>query len=643
MKKNPLSSTNPNIADELVDASLADVLTHGSSKRVDWKCSVGHVWTASPNTRTNGHGCPVCAGKKVLPGFNDLASQRPEIAAELVDASLATTVTARSGKKVAWRCGRGHEWTASINTRTNGHGCPVCAGKKVLPGFNDLATTRPDVAVKLVDQAAARRVSAFSSKVLEWTCDDGHVWKAPVARIASGASCPACSGLTAAPGQTDIATTRPDLAAQLVDESLATTLKASTNRKVLWRCENGHEWEASPNARSREKTGTGCPVCTNRLVLTGVNDLTTTHRDLADQAIDDVSGLTYGSKHPITWRCDKGHEWVARPNDRTTSNSGCPSCAASRFVSRGESEVAGIIQTLVPDLEVRTTVRDVLARGELDVVVDDLGIAVEFNGLWWHSEAHLSRTYHADKAAAAAAAGLRLIHVWADDWADRRDIVIRGLAHRLGATTRLLDVLPDADPNAAGKAFARTLTPDNATSAEATAFWTANHLQGPVGSTYRFALRDDEGRIRALLGVGRRNHGSRVNPAPGTWDVQRYATLGSVPGGFTRLLAHAERAMRAAGEMVTTWTSYSDDDVSDGGMYQAAKFVVDKVQPPSYSYIGALTSWKRAHRTRFVKQLFIDDDALVYIDGMTEHEAATANGLYRVYDAGKTRWVKPAS
>ena len=82
--------------------------------------------------RRRGVGCPVCAGKKVLIGFNDLASKFPSIAAE-ANGWNPEEYTQNSGKKVSWQCGNGHAWKATINSRTgSGTGCPVCA----ITGFN---------------------------------------------------------------------------------------------------------------------------------------------------------------------------------------------------------------------------------------------------------------------------------------------------------------------------------------------------------------------------------------------------------------------------------------------------------------------------------------------------------------------------
>lgn len=68
--------------------------------------------------------------------------------------------------------------------------------------------------------------------------------------------------------------------------------------------------------------------------------------------------------------------------------------------------------------------------------------------------------------------------------------------------------------------------------------------------------------------------------------------------------------------------------------------VVDKRQAPSYSYVGRKTRWERVHRSTYTKQRFINDPDLMYQSGHTEHEAALANKLYRIYDAGKTHWIK---
>ena len=108
----------------------------GSHNMVWWRCEKGHSWQARMFSRTREKvaGCPYCTGKKALPGYNDLASLRPDLAFQWhrgLNGSLTPDqITLGSNKRVWWRCGEGHVWLAAVysRTRTKGAGCPVCAG-----------------------------------------------------------------------------------------------------------------------------------------------------------------------------------------------------------------------------------------------------------------------------------------------------------------------------------------------------------------------------------------------------------------------------------------------------------------------------------------------------------------------------------
>lgn len=643
--KSTLATTHPELVNELVEPHLADQLSRGSTKKVAWRCHLGHLWAASPGSRTGmGSGCPVCAGKVVLPGFNDLASQNPKIAAQLVDQSLATKLAPRSGRKVEWRCtvDPRHVWTAPVNTRAGGHGCPVCNGKKVIAGVNDIGTTHPDVAVKLQNPSQARTVTAFSAKKLTWTCEAGHSWNAPVSRITGGAGCPFCSGLTASRGETDMATTHPELAAQLLDPEMGTKLKAQSNKKVAWVCEKGHVWEVSPNARAK---GSGCPFCKNRRVIPGFNDLATTHPELAAQAISDVSAVTHGSHTMVTWTCEKGHVWELSANNRISKNLGCPTCSATSFVSKDEKTLSEMIKTLVPDEEVRTTVRNLLSRRELDIIIPKLNLAVEFNGNYFHTEYHRDAAYHRDKTIAASKIGLHLVHVWSDDWKHNPGLVIRALAHRLGATHRLAMLSGqfselDLDPRCWEKLMARKLTPVVVTGQQARTFHDQNHLQGVVSATFHLGLVDTDSQIRAVISVRSPKAGARSRRSTGEWEIVRYSTLGTIAGGFTKLLACTKRHLTEHGHTLCRWISFSDNATSDGSLYRIAGFQTDGQVRHDYRYVSNLNGWRREVKENYQRKRFRNDPALLWDESWTEHQAALANGLYRVYDAGKTRWIK---
>ena len=111
-------------------------ISYGSNKKVWWTGKCGHIWQASVKNRSNGSSCPFCSGNQILQGYNDLASKYPEIAKEWSERNLplqAGDVTIKANKKVWWKCSVcSYEWQARVADRTEGHGCPVCAGAVVL-------------------------------------------------------------------------------------------------------------------------------------------------------------------------------------------------------------------------------------------------------------------------------------------------------------------------------------------------------------------------------------------------------------------------------------------------------------------------------------------------------------------------------
>lgn len=107
----------------------------GSKRKVWWRCEKGHEWQAAVAAWVRSHSdCPYCTGRKVLPGFNDLATVAPQVAAQwhstLNGALTPEMVTVGSHAKGWWQCPDGHIWKAIIYARAGPQktGCPVCAG-----------------------------------------------------------------------------------------------------------------------------------------------------------------------------------------------------------------------------------------------------------------------------------------------------------------------------------------------------------------------------------------------------------------------------------------------------------------------------------------------------------------------------------
>ena len=173
-----------------------------SHKKVWWICKQGHEWEAIISNRTNhGRGCPYCAGQRVIGGENDLLTISPELAAEWDyekngDLTPALVMPGTS-RMVWWKCALGHSWKAAVNSRKK-HGCPVCSGRQVISGGNDLRTLMPKIArewdYEKNKNLRPEDISAQSNQIVWWRCENGHSWKAKPCERYRGNGCPKCDG-----------------------------------------------------------------------------------------------------------------------------------------------------------------------------------------------------------------------------------------------------------------------------------------------------------------------------------------------------------------------------------------------------------------------------------------------------------------
>lgn len=648
--KSLLKDSHPELAKQLVDKTLLPTLSTGANAKVEWECEYGHRWFARVYNRTNAKnktGCPVCDGKLVVVGINDLATTDPDVAMLAVDQDMTHQVTRFSNKKMRWRCAHGHEWDAPPSRLTaQGSRCPYCSGRLASPGESDLATLRPDLASELVDVSLATVLRPGSHKLVKWRCKEcGYVWQALVDGRAAGHGCPRCSGRVLTQGVNDFATLHPEYVSGMVHPELATEIGQASDTKVEWRCSHNpaHTWFALPSNRLKSAVEAGCPICDNKIVVAGENDLATTHPLLAAELVDRSLGrvLPAGSGKKVEWCCEKGHVWVTTPSHRTGAQAtGCPVCNPTGR-SNVEEELACVIEQLVAPRQVLRNCKDILpGRMELDIVVPDSHIAIEFNGVRWHSEdLGKDRMYHRNKLRMAREAGYTLFQVWEDDWNNKRDIIIRMLATKLHAVSNISSVVEDFNGLWVERLYARNLSFDETHSHEASAFLSANHVQGRVAARH-FCLRDDDGRIRALLSVRSPRNNARMRRADGVWEIQRYATCGQVVGGFSRLVKHAEETLLSEHISLREWVSFSANDVSDGTMYRVCGFEIEKELPPDYRYVGEKTGWLRRPKESFQRKNFRERDDLLWDESWTEREAAQKNGLLRVYDSGKVKWRK---
>lgn len=246
-----------------------------------------------------------------------------------------TQLTLGSGKKIWWKCNKGHEWEATVDKRSSGKGCPYCSGRLVSDD-NRLSLLNPNVA-KTWDYVKNNPltpddVSFSSNKNYWWICENGHSWQASCNSRNSGNGCPYCSGRIATK-ENNLLLVNPELCDEWDydknDDLIPECFTSHSSKSVWWKCKNGHSYKKSIAKRT---AGYGCPVCSNRTIIVGVNDLKSTMPNLANEWNYEKNSPLLpehthaGSTRKVWWKCKKGHEWEASIVNRARGRN-CPYCA----------------------------------------------------------------------------------------------------------------------------------------------------------------------------------------------------------------------------------------------------------------------------------------------------------------------------
>ena len=396
-------------------------LTLGSGQKVWWKCQKGHEWMAIISNRNRKSGCPYCSGRKAIIGENSLLIVNPDLAKEwnyeMNSGLTPATVMPHSGKKVWWKCNKGHEWQATVNTRNRGVGCPICNSERQT-SFPEYALVYYlkknglEVAHSYREKGYELDIYIPSKKIgIEY---DGYLWHRnktkqdliknrkcvndgiKLYRIREGLPPLNDSSIDCVVqrNQEDLSKILKLLLSEITETNVDIDLKrdgiaienlrefseketslllsnpklakewnyekngnlkpkhfaANSNKKVWWKCSNGHEWQATINSRNK---GNGCPYCSGRFVIKGENDLQTVNPKLAKEwnyeknnKLTPLDVLPNSSKK-VWWKCNRGHEWQAKISDRNRGK-GCPYCSG-RYACKGENDLQTVNPTLAKE------------------------------------------------------------------------------------------------------------------------------------------------------------------------------------------------------------------------------------------------------------------------------------------------------
>lgn len=468
---NDIATTHPDLAAEYSDENpdtTAEVRYTLTENRL-WVCPTeGHTWVGQVAGRVKkGFTCSYCDGREILAGFNDLETVEVELMKCWDDEKNDINpqeLSPRSNTLVHWKCPEGHMDLLSPKSRIRNKGdnhCAFCSNRKTWKGDNDIVSKYPEIAREWDKDKNAGAVEDCNPRndtdVIHWVCsqDDNHKWEATArarTRDKKPTGCPYCTGQRVHVGVTDLATTHPDIAASwhptLNGDTSPTDVTSTSGRVTHWRCtECAYEWSGQVYSRcygGRNNKSIQCARCTNRVIEHGINDLSTVNPDLFAQihptlnADIDLTVLAPQSKTRIVWSCltDSSHDpWAATVDKRGKQDgSECPTCFSN--VSKGEAALRDFILSIVDDpSSVITSDRKTLSGKEIDVLIPDLSIGVEYNGIYWHNSTLRGDRYHVDKSHATSEKDISLIHVWEDLWSLYRHDVENMLRLRIAPDT----------------------------------------------------------------------------------------------------------------------------------------------------------------------------------------------------------------
>jgi hypothetical protein len=280
--------------------------------------------------------------------------------------------------------------------------------------------------------------------------------------------------------------------------------------------------------------------------------------------------------------------------------------------SKGEKEIVEYIKSLVPDCVVIEKDRLILSGKELDIVLPEYNIAIEYNGLYWHSESKLQdKKYHLNKSKKASSAGYTLIHIFDYQWHQKQDIVKSIISTKLNCNT----VIP-----------ARKCIVKEIKSKVKNEFLNKTHLHGSCNSRVNLGLYYND-QLISVCTLGRARYTKQYE-----WELIRFSSElnCTVVGGFSKLLSYFIKTYKPKNIF-----TYCDRSISNGNAYFKSNFKLTGVTTSNYFYFKGANVYSREQFQKHKLQSKI----AIFDNSITEYENMLINGFDRYWDCGNFKFL----
>ena len=413
-------------------------------------------------------------------------------------------------------------------------GCPVCAGRKIVRGINDFESRYPQFA-----------------KYWDYDLNDEKPWE----------------------------------------------VSYNSEKNYHFICDKGHKFMRDPCHMRRGMSGNGCPVCRGRRIIEGSNDLLSQRPDVAGNWVSElndlaVNGVTVRSNQYAYFRCSSkrcNNIFREKICAVTSTNGLCPDCR-NRTYSDAEKDLAEYIKNLGFSIVTNSNLTG--NNQTFDIYVPERKVAIEYNGLYWHSERNgRGKDYHFDKLADCAKLGIRLIYIWDDLYTNHPRLVERYLRKELGVDKLKINF---------NECTVQYIDTDTAIE-----FLEENSMLG-----YRTALSHlgiyYNGNIEGLMSFNMYNNG--------VCEIVQYSDIHYIIGGLSGALKYI-----LSKNNINTFYAVSDNTISNGKEFSDSGFeFMEALEPDYYLY----SNGNRLLREEVSEYKEYDEKSI------------------RIYDAGKLKWRK---
>lgn len=295
------------------------------------------------------------------------------------------------------------------------------------------------------------------------------------------------------------------------------------------------------------------------------------------------------------------------PENRLRLKQWCEDNPEKLFTSKAEQEILDWVRQFYPNAQKYRT-----QNYEIDIYIPELKLGIEYNGLFWHSESCKPRSYHLDKTEFFQTLGIRIIHIFEHEWHHKRQQIISFLSSALNTNTTKLNI---RDCQIVWSCSSQELKAAHQLLDEV-------HIQGHSNSTQYVANIYYNDSLVSTATFGRHHRNST------DWVLTRFCTKSNltIRGALGKISSVAFANLKAP---IVSWADYR---LSNGNGYEKAGWKIDAKHGPDYFYFKITTGQifsKQSRQKRVVNTP----------PSMTEREHAALDGLERIWDCGKIKYV----